>query len=279
MNRLCYLKKTVSLSPFADPNGCKAAANFNILVSVPKATIIASKTSFCPSESAVLTANQGTAYKWFKATTQIGLSSTYTATSEGLYSVYVVNSSGCSVTSKPVVIMVNMSPVVSITSPANNAVLTSDVFQINTSVTGTNISNVAFYSKTSLMGTDPNSPYNFTTPVLANGTCNFSAIAKNTSNCADTANVTVKVDKVVTDLKEIFSENDKFLVSPNPFQHHFAIEKAGHFDYSITDSKGVIVESGKAENNKILGENLTSGSYILTLSDNTRTSKSGLIKQ
>lgn len=163
----------------------------------------------------------------------------------------------------PVTVTVNPVPVVSITSPANNATLTTDIFPINTTVTGTNISNVSFYNGSSLLGTDASSPYSFTTPSLTNGTYNISAIAKNTFNCTDTAKVTVKVNKVVTQAEADFSAIPNFVITPNPFFDHVKLEFKGN--YNLYDTKGILLERGQCEGQCELGTYLSAGVYIVEL--------------
>ena len=81
--------------------GCKAtSATTQITVNaLPTATITTPSTSLCTGGSVVLTASTGASYKWFNGTTQVAPSSTYTATTAGVYTVEVTNSAGCKATS------------------------------------------------------------------------------------------------------------------------------------------------------------------------------------
>jgi hypothetical protein len=76
-------------------------------------------TSFCAGGSVVLSANTGTGYtyQWRNGTTTIAgaTSSTYTATSSGLYSVVITNS-GCSSTSAAITVTVTSLPAATITA-------------------------------------------------------------------------------------------------------------------------------------------------------------------
>ena len=248
---------------YTDPNGCSASLDLTITVSVPTATITSPSNSFCTGGNLTLTANAGTGFVWRNGTTSVDTSATYTSKTAGSYTVIVSNANGCKDTSIVKTIIVNPTPVISISSPANNDILTTEIFPINTPIIGTNISNVSFYNGISLMEINATSPYSITTQSLANGTYNFSAIAKNTFNCTDTAKVTVKVNKVIAGIEKISSENGKFLVSPNPFQHYFTIEKAGHFDYSITNSKGVVLKAARSKITRYLVKILHQGSISL----------------
>ena len=191
----------------------------------------------------------------------------------GAYYATYTDPNGCKATS-PVKVNIN-SPIVTITSPANNATSTTDIFSINASVTGTNISNVSFYNGSSLLGTDVISPYSFTTLSLANGTYTFYAIAKNTSNCTDTAKVTVKVNKVVTDLEEN-SLGENLSISPNPFEDQLVIQFQNQtFEYSIYDIDGKLHEQGLGIEKLNTGNKLSPGLYILKINvgDNVYISK------
>jgi len=248
---------------YTDPKGCSASLDLTIVVSIPTATISSPASSLCPGGNVVLTASIGTGYVWRNASIVVGTTATYTAKTAGNYTVVVSNANGCKDTSIVKTITVNPVPVVSITSPANNAVLTTNIFPINATVTGTNISNVSFYNGTSLIGADATSPFSFTTPSLINGTYTFSAIAKNTSNCTDTAKVTVKVNKVVTYLETADDLSSNIHSYPNPFQECIKIEASGSFSYIFYNTAGFEVEKGVGNGDMVVGESLPEGLYIL----------------
>jgi Bacterial Ig domain/Secretion system C-terminal sorting domain len=235
-----------------------------ITVSVPSAIITSPSTSFCAGGSVALSANAGTSYVWRNGSTAVGTSSTYIAKTGGSYTVIVTNASGCKDTSAVKTMTVNPVPMVSITSPANNATLTTDIFPINVAVSGTNISNVSFYNGTNLLGTDASSPFSLTTPSLPNGTYTLSAIAKNTFNCTDTAKVTVKVNKVVTgtDEEELIKNIQCF---PNPFQDNLNLIANGRFDYTITDMLGNEIEKGIGLGQVSVGHSLPNGLYVIKI--------------
>ena len=73
-------------------------------------------TAFCAGGSVVLTASQGSSYKWMNGTTQVGTAQTYTATTSGSYTVEVTNAGNCSATSTATAVTVNIAPIVTITA-------------------------------------------------------------------------------------------------------------------------------------------------------------------
>ena len=106
------------IATYTDANGCKASSTFALQVSKATATITVPATTFCSGNSVVLTASSGSSYKWFNGTTQVGTSSTYTATAAGSYTVEVTNSAGCKATSAATTITVSSLPIANITAPA-----------------------------------------------------------------------------------------------------------------------------------------------------------------
>ena len=179
------------------------------------------------------------------------------------YNLKIETGDNCAPT--PFTVTVNPSPVVTITSPANNATLATDIFPINASVTGTNMSNVTFYNGSSLLVVDATSPYSFTTSSLANGTYTFSTIAKNTFNCTDTAKVMVKVNKVITEIKGQEIVSTDLICYPNPFQNEIHIHSKGGFKYVLMNATGQEIEKGIGNDELSIGKSLDSGFYILMI--------------
>ena len=103
-------------------DGCKATSAAKVITvnAAPTATITTSANAFCTGGSATLTASNGSSYKWFKGTTQIGTAATYTATTGGDYTVEVSNASGCKATSAVTVITETTAATAIITAPANS---------------------------------------------------------------------------------------------------------------------------------------------------------------
>ena len=84
--------------------GCKAisAATTVTVNSNPIATIsTTTSTTFCQGGSVLLTASAGSSYIWKNGTTQVGTTSTYSAASNGSYTVEVTNTAGCKAISAP----------------------------------------------------------------------------------------------------------------------------------------------------------------------------------
>jgi beta-xylosidase len=71
-----------------------------------------SPVTFCAGGNVVLTANSGSSYAWYNGTTQVGTTSTFTASASGSYSVQVTNTLGCKAISAAKVITVNPIPVI-----------------------------------------------------------------------------------------------------------------------------------------------------------------------
>ncbi|WP_245553843.1 pectinesterase family protein, partial [Cytophaga aurantiaca] len=76
--------------------------------------------TFCQGNSVTLASASGVAYSWLNNNTQVSTNTTYTTNTAGAYSVYVTNSSGCTVSSAPVKTTVNLIPTATITAPATS---------------------------------------------------------------------------------------------------------------------------------------------------------------
>ncbi|MBC7387776.1 MAG: T9SS type A sorting domain-containing protein [Opitutaceae bacterium] len=196
---------------------------------------------------------------------------TITAAKAGLYVVSYLDVNGCT-SSSNINAAVNASPVVTITSPANNANLASSAISITANVVGTGITNVQFYNSSTLVSTDATAPYGLLWDSKINGNYTLSVKASNT-NCADTATVKVYVN-MVTGLVENESSNS-IACFPNPFNHFFTIKAPGKFDYVIYDLTGNEADKGSAEHAITIGSNLLPGIYSVKILD---ASKSNLIK-
>jgi pectate lyase len=89
-----------------DTNGCSATSPVTHISvhPLPTAAINSAGDSFCEGASLVLTAGSGVSYQWFKEGTAVGAGTSYTATSEGSYTVEVTDGNGCKATSAPTLI-------------------------------------------------------------------------------------------------------------------------------------------------------------------------------
>jgi len=102
-----------------------------------------------------------------------------------------------STTSAPVSVRVNIAPSVSITSPADGAVVNGNSVNItaNASDTDGTISKVEFYSGTTLLGTDTTSPYGLTWNNVSPGTYTLSAKAYDNNGASTTSSpVSIRVN-------------------------------------------------------------------------------------
>ena len=93
---------------------------------MPVSNITASgPTTFVQGGNVVLTASAGASYKWFKGTTQVGTASSYTASTAGVYTLEVTNTSSCKATSVGMTVNVNSNQpsVITLTAPTNNATI------------------------------------------------------------------------------------------------------------------------------------------------------------
>jgi hypothetical protein len=87
-------------------NGCESPTRLAVRVNLPEPVVISTSgpVTFCSGESVVLTASTGTAYRWSNGATTRSI----TVNGSGNYSVAVTNAAGCSTTSAPVAVVVNI---------------------------------------------------------------------------------------------------------------------------------------------------------------------------
>jgi lysophospholipase L1-like esterase len=159
--------------------GCKATSTATQITvnALPTAIITTPVTSFCTGSSTVLTASTGTSYKWFTGITQVGTTSTYTATNSGAYTVEVTNASGCKTTSAVTQISVNALPTASITAPAISFCTGGSVI-----LTSSTAASYKWFEGTTQVGTA--ATYTATTAGA------YTVEATNTSGCKATSVVT-----------------------------------------------------------------------------------------
>jgi hypothetical protein len=178
-------------------SNCQAASPVTTVTvnQLPVAIITTSgPTTINQGGSVVLSANTGTGltYQWFNGASQVGTGSTYTAATAGNYIVEATNAFSCKATSDAVSVIVNNNqpPTINVTTPADNSIFTSPANIILTAVAtdpdGT-ITKVDFYNGTILVGTDPNSPYNFAMNNLTDGSYTITAIATDNNGATTTS--------------------------------------------------------------------------------------------
>jgi lysophospholipase L1-like esterase len=149
-------------------------------------TITSQSTTFCTGGSIILNASTGSAYKWFNGTTQVGTAPTYTATTDGAYTVEVTNASGCKATSAVTQITVYALPTATITSPATSICTGGSV--VLTASTGTSFK---WFNGTAQVGTAA------TYTVAAAGA--YTVEVTNASGCKKTSAVTqITVNPLLT---------------------------------------------------------------------------------
>jgi hypothetical protein len=105
--------------------------------------------------------------------------------------VRVYDNLGVYTDSQTVSIVVNTPPVVGITAPANNAVITAPAsfnLQANATDTDGNLSKVEFYQGTTLIGEDASSPYNWSLNNVTWGTYAYTAKAYDVLGAVITSN-------------------------------------------------------------------------------------------
>ena len=190
----------------------------------------------------------------------------YIASSQGgTYKATFKDANGCS-SKADITVTVNPKPKVTITSPAENAVITTSpsTIQINTTVKGTEIANVRFYEGENLLGQDSTSPYNFTWNNVPNGSYKLMARVVDNNACADTALSNVTVAQVVTNLEAETLANG-IVLFPNPFAVSFTIKASQPFLYTIYDVAGTEVEKGRGIGASAAGQHLAPGIYLVKI--------------
>ena len=87
-------------------NGCESPTRLAVRVNLPEPVVITTSgpVTFCSGESVVLTASAGTSYRWSTGATTRSI----TVNGSGNYSVAVTNAAGCTTTSAPIAVVVNI---------------------------------------------------------------------------------------------------------------------------------------------------------------------------
>ena len=87
-------------------NGCESPTRLAVRVNLPEPVVITTSgpVTFCSGESVVLTGSAGTSYRWSNGATTRSI----TVNGSGNYSVAVTNAAGCTTTSAPVNVVVNI---------------------------------------------------------------------------------------------------------------------------------------------------------------------------
>ena len=104
-----------------DGSGCSDTTTLDITVIAAPVVSIMGNSTFCTGGNTVLTSSAGSSYQWFMNGGPItgATSSTYTATTAGVYNVWVVNASGCGDSSATgVTVTINTPPTVTANATA-----------------------------------------------------------------------------------------------------------------------------------------------------------------
>ena len=178
--------------------GCSATSiTYTVTVSaLPTASITAAgPTTFCAGSSVVLNAVSGAGYtyQWFNSGTAISgaVSSSYTATTNGNYTIVVTSASGCTDTSTSISVTVNPLPSTIVTASGSLTFCSGDSV-ILTTIGGLGYSYEWYNGVTAIAGATNNS-YS----ALVSG--NYKVTVTNTFGCSATSSITtVTVNTVPT---------------------------------------------------------------------------------
>jgi hypothetical protein len=86
-----------------------------------------------------------------------------------------------------------------------------------------------------------------------------------------------KSDKITA--SEKLNDEYSVKVDPNPFSGVTNIKAKGQFRYYVYSPDGRLVENGKGRDTMNLGNNLSSGTYLLTINHNNQINGSRIIKK
>jgi len=248
-------------------SGCSAiSAGLNVVVKpLPSATITPTgPTTFCSNKNVLLRANTGTnyTYKWIRGAVAIAGATqpNYTANLPGLYTVVVTNSSGCSVTSSPVAIVVNPMPVATITNSTPLTFCSGQQVLLRAN-TGTNYTYQWRKAGINITGA---TQVNY--PATSSGV--YSVIVTNASGCAVTsAGVTVTVNSAPL-ANLVAASSTTFCAGKNVLLK--AITGAG---YTYQWKKNGIIIPNEAGSNYSAA---TTGSYSVVVSNTSGCSTSSV---
>lgn len=197
----------------------------------------------------------------------------------GTYTATFTNAAKCTTTAN-MVVAVNESPTIKITSPLENEVITTDpaTITITTTTAGKDITTVQFYNGSTLLGQTTTAPYQFVWNNILDGNYTITARATDVKNCVgNSVPVSMEVSKITG------FEKDNYLIKgdyfPNPFQDQMIVRYAGNFDYSVYTSSGQVIEKGSANTSVELGKQLKTGLYLLVINSGNKTETIKITKQ
>ena len=172
-----------------DNNGCSQSSSSTAVTvnQLPDNTItLSGSPTFCAGDSAILNAPIGTGltYQWQNNGTDISgaTSPSYVSTTNGSFSVIILDNNGCSATSSSTLITVNPLPISSVTAGGSTTFCQGDSINLIAN-TGAGLSYQWQNSGINIAGATSSS-YN------ANASGNYSVIVTNSTNCSASSNNT-----------------------------------------------------------------------------------------
>jgi hypothetical protein len=181
------------------------------------ALITAPIVSFCPGGSVLLSANTspGASFKWMNGATVVGSAATYTARTVGSYTVEVTNPSGCNAISAAKIVSLNTVPVVSISNPTKDTIVTSTSIMARVTLASTNLKSVSYFVDGTLVKTFTAAPYSQLISLPTLKAYNVKAVAINTFDCVSADSV--KITRTQTTVLENGSFGmEELSLYPNP---------------------------------------------------------------
>jgi hypothetical protein len=263
--------------------GCEGSrAQVTVTINeLPMAIITTSGSTNIPQGGSVdLIANVGSglSYKWFKGSLQIATDASYTATSVGIYTVEVTNSSNCTATSAGTNVNLNSNQpsLITITSPSANSTIHGAI-TIAASVTdpdGT-ISLVEYLDGNTVIGTSTSAPYNFVWNNPGGGNHVITVrVTDSNGGITTSAPVEITSEAIATGLYSANSNTLNGVVYPNPASGIVFIDS----DTDLSDASFMLVdvigneqELSQTPNGsgvQIDVSNLSAGAYVLIIKKN-----------
>jgi hypothetical protein len=251
-------------------NGCKASsAKTTVTVnSLPLAEISHGNLSVCSGESVILTSSQGSGYKWYRGTIEIGTIQTYAATLTGDYKVEVTGINGCKATSPSLSVQINVPVIPQITSSGPTTLCEDESVELSSSA-GVSYE---WYKATALVGTDDS--------FIPGTSGEYHVVVTDAQGCKESSEA-IAVEITPCTPTSIGSGQDelKVQVFPNPFVNEIMIQHAGRFRYQLFDSKGSLVQQGEVINEARLGQGINKGLYLLRMEDGNREKSVTIVKE
>jgi hypothetical protein len=272
-----------------DDNGATTISTpVTVIVNQPPAVAVSSPLSgvvlHAPASvtiDALATDEDGTITKvdFYQGSTLLGSDNTtpysfsWTNVAAGSYTITAIatDNNGASTTSAPVLITVNQSPVVSISSPLPDAIFTAPAsVTIDASATDADgtITKVDFYQGNTLLGSDNTTPYSFSWTNVAAGS--YTITAKATDNLgALTISAPINITVVAPNQSPVVS------VSNPQSGAVFTAPASITIDASATDADGTITKVDFYQGSTLIGSdnttpysfswtNVAAGSYTIT---------------